>query len=102
ERARGDAVQQALQRPDRQGALPWMYVLRKAELDAQPLSADAAELLRLLLPPGVDVNQPLLRPLEAGAGAAFPPGWSAGAASLNQPAARAILGADLDFGVLPQ
>jgi hypothetical protein len=102
ERARGDAVLQALQRPDHQGALPWMYVLRKAELDAQPLSADAAQLLRLLLPPGADVNQPLQRPLEAGAGDAFPPGWSAGAASLNQPDARAILGPALDVGLLPQ
>lgn len=102
ERGQPDAVQQALLRPDRQGALPWMYVLRKAELDAQPLSANATELLRLLLPPAADVNQQLQPPLEAGAGDAFPAGWSAGAASLNQPAARAVLGPDLDFGLLPQ
>lgn len=102
QRARPDAVQQALQRPDRQGALPWMYVLRKAERDAQPLSADAAQLLHLLLPPGADVNQVLPRSLEPIPGDNFPPGWSAGAASLNLPAARAILGPELDFGLLPE
>jgi hypothetical protein len=92
---------EVLTRADRQGALPWMYVLRRAQLAGQPLDEDGAELLRLLLPPGADVNQALGKPLEAGSEEAFPAGWNAGAATLNDPAARATLGPALDFGQLP-
>ncbi|MDB5857859.1 MAG: hypothetical protein JWQ76_1548 [Ramlibacter sp.] len=89
---------QTLARADRQGALPWMYVLRRAELTGQPLSEEAAELLRLLLPPGADVNLALKKPLEAGSGETFPAGWTAGRAAINQPAALEVLGPALDVG----
>jgi ankyrin repeat protein len=101
ERSDARVAEYSLRRPDGQGALPWMYVLRKAELAGQPLSEDAAELLRLLLPPEPHLNFVVTRARPADADA-LPVGWNAGAAVLNQPAARQILGPDLDFGLLPQ
>jgi hypothetical protein len=92
---------QTLTHADRQGALPWMYVLRRAELSALPMSDDATQLLKLLLPPGTDVNATLRKPLEAGSGEAFPAGWTAAAVAIHQPAAREVLGPALDFGRLP-
>jgi ankyrin repeat protein len=83
---------QTLARADQQGALPWMYVLRRAELSGQPLSEEATELLRLLLPPGADVNVALTKPLEAGSGEAFPPGWTAATVAAQQPAVLDVLG----------
>lgn len=85
---------------DLQGVLPWMLVLRKAELDGQVLGDEALELLRLLAPPGTDVN------IAAGHAspvntALLPAGWNAGQATLNQPAARGLLGPGLDHGRLP-
>ena len=92
---------QTLARPDRQGALPWMYVLRRAELTGQPLSDEATELLRLLLPPGADVNLALKKPLEPGSGDAFPADWTAGKSAANQPAALEVLGPALNVGLAP-
>ena len=85
----------SLRRPDAQGALPWMYVLRKAELDGQPLSADATELLRLLLPADKHLGfvVTVARPGDA---EALPVGWDASQAALAQPMARRILGEELE------
>lgn len=89
-----------LRRPDPQGVLPWMYVLRRAELDGRPMTPEAAQMLRLLLPPDANVNL-MARRGPAGLDDPFPIGWNAGAAAINHPAAREILGPDLDFGLLP-
>ena len=97
----GGAAEQALLRRDRHGALPWMLVLRKSELDGRPLSADAAELLKLLLPPDVDVNAVLVNP-DSGGSDPLPAGWNAGSVAINDARARDILGPSLDFGLLPQ
>lgn len=86
--------------PDLQGVLPWMLVLRKAELEDQPLGEEGLELLRLLAPPGTDVNASA-RDASRASAASLPAGWNAGHATLNQPAARALLGPELDFGRLP-
>lgn len=43
--------------PDAAGVLPWTYVLRRAEQDGQPMSEDATELLRLLLPETLTIGQ---------------------------------------------
>lgn len=86
---------------DAEGALPWMHVLRKAELEGKPLGPEALELLQLLLPQQADVNV-ATRMMTPQVAAQFPVGWTAGAATLNQPAARALLGPALDFGLLPQ
>jgi ankyrin repeat protein len=101
ERSGSAPADQTLARADRQGALPWMYVLRRAELTGQPLSDEAADLLRLLLPPGADVNLALKKPLEPGSGDIFPADWTAGKATVNQPAAREVLGPALDVGPPP-
>ncbi|MCG2594686.1 ankyrin repeat domain-containing protein [Ramlibacter sp. XY19] len=88
---------QTLAHADAQGALPWMYVLRRAELSGQPLSEEATELLRLLLPPGADVNVALRKPMESGSGEAFPAGWTAATVAVHQPAALEVLGPGLDL-----
>lgn len=85
---------------DVQGVLPWMLVLRKAELDGQPLAGEALDLLRLLAPSGPAVNA-AAGPASTMGPALLPVGWNAAGAVLNQPAARAILGPDLDYGRLP-
>jgi ankyrin repeat protein len=92
QRSGNATADQTLAHADRQGALPWMYVLRRAELTGQPLSEDATALLRLLLPPGADLEVALKKPLEPGAGDAFPTDWSAAKATIHQPAAREVLG----------
>lgn len=85
---------------DAQGVLPWMLVLRKAELEGKPMTDDALELLRLLLPPQADVNARVGAAAKPADGL-LPAGWNAGAATLSQPAARALLGPELDHGLLP-
>jgi hypothetical protein len=97
----GGAAEQALLRADRHGALPWMLVLRTAELQGRPLSAEAAELLKLLLPADAEVNAVLLNP-DSGVADPFPAGWNAGHVAINDPRARDALGPALDFGLLPQ
>lgn len=84
---------------DEQGALPWMHVLRRAELDGRPMSEAAAELLRLLLPQEgpLDTPVPAMDPTR---GALFPAGWTASKVALNQPAVRAVLGDRIDYGQL--
>lgn len=85
---------------DRQGALPWMHVLRKAQLDGRPLNGDAAELLRLLLPAQVDANIQVARSPDTRADA-LPEGWSARDAVLNDPAVSLAMGTAFDIGRLP-
>lgn len=85
---------------DLQGALPWMHVLRKAELDGRPLNAETAELLRLLLPPQVDANAQAGRSPDRRTDA-LPEGWSARDAVLNDPLASEVLGAAFDIGRMP-
>jgi hypothetical protein len=85
---------------DLQGALPWMHVLRTAELHRRPLSADAAELLRLLLPPQVDANAQAGRS-PVSRDDVLPEGWSARDAVLNDPVAGEVLSAAFDIGRLP-
>lgn len=84
---------------DEQGALPWMHVLRRAELDGRPMNEAAVELLRLLLPPEgtLDTAIPAMDPTR---GALFPAGWTAARVALNQPAVHALLGERIDYGQL--
>ncbi len=83
------------EQPDEQGAQPWMHVLRRAQLDGQPVNLT---LLQALLPPGADVNA---RVRVGHMPQALPAGWSAAQAVLNDPGARVVLGAALDYGWLP-
>lgn len=84
---------------DEQGAPAWMHVLRRAEVDGRPMSDEAVELLRLLLPPEGPLNM-AIPAMDPAKGALFPAGWTPARVALNQPAVRAALGDRIDYGQL--
>lgn len=86
---------------DAQGVFPWVYVLRRGELDGQPLSRDALDLLRLLLPEERRYLDEIDHLVRSRSPRPFPPGWTPTVVLLNDPGARAVLGPNVEFGHLP-
>lgn len=87
---------------DQQGARPWVHVLRKAETDGRPLSPDALQLLRALLPEERSVLDEMHHMVYPGyAPGALPKNWLPSVALVNDPGAREVLGPRVEFGRLP-
>ena len=78
---------------DSQGVRPWMYVLRRSENTRAALTAEAVEVLRLLVPPESDMNFAVQ---GRQGGQEFPPGWSPARLAMADPAAREVFGSRLE------
>lgn len=94
----------ALRAGDAQGAPPWVYVLRKAEIDGRRLSREAAELLARLAPSegGLHYSAPGPARTREGRHMSLPVGWTPFTLVINDPAALRSLGDRFDVGRLPQ